>query len=86
MDNLRVKFTNNSKNANQFFWNFGNGQTSTAKEPTVIFTKGIWNITLIAIDTVCDIMDSTTIQITHNQGIFPEAQFEVRLFHLRPLL
>ena len=73
-DNLRVKFTNNSKNANQFFWNFGNGQTSTAKEPTVIFTKGIWNITLIAIDTVCDIMDSTTIQITHNQGIFPTAQ------------
>ena len=79
-DNLRVKFTNNSKNANQFFWNFGNGQTSTAKEPTVIFTKGIWNITLIAIDTVCDIMDSTTIQISHNQGIFPTADFEVDYF------
>jgi gliding motility-associated-like protein len=79
-DNLRVKFTNNSKNANQYFWNFGNGQTSTAKEPTVIFTKGIWNIKLIAIDTVCDIMDSTTIQITHNQGIFPEAQFSTEYF------
>ena len=79
-DNLRVTFTNNSKNANQFFWDFGNGQTSTAKEPTVIFNKGIWNIKLIAIDTVCDIMDSTTIQITHNQGIFPVAKFSAEFF------
>ncbi len=79
-DNLRVKFTNNSKNANQYFWNFGNGQTSTAKEPTVIFTKGVWDIKLIAIDTVCDILDSTTLQITHNQGIFPEAKFSTEYF------
>ncbi len=79
-DNLRVKFTNNSKNANQYFWNFGNGQTSTAKEPTVIFTKGVWDIKLIAIDTVRDIMDSTTIQITHNQGIFPEPKFSTEYF------
>ncbi|MEJ6737835.1 MAG: gliding motility-associated C-terminal domain-containing protein [Cryomorphaceae bacterium] len=79
-DNLRVTFSNNSKNANLYFWDFGNGQTSNAKDPTIIFSKGVWTIKLVAIDTVCDISDSTTLQITHDQGLFPTADFTVDYF------
>ena len=79
-ENLLVKFTNNSLNANKYFWNFGNGQTSTSKEPTILFTKGIWDIKLVAIDTVCDIKDSTTFQIIHEQGKEPEAHFSLDYF------
>ena len=79
-DNLRVSFTNNSLNANQFFWNFGNGQTSTGKEPTVIFTKGTYTIKLVATDTVCDISDSTSLTINHDQGLFPTADYSTEYF------
>ncbi len=79
-ENLLVKFTNNSKNANQYFWNFGNGQTSTSIEPTILFSKGIWDIKLVAIDTICDIKDSTTFQIIHEQGKEPEAHFSLDYF------
>jgi gliding motility-associated-like protein len=79
-DNLRVSFTNNSLNANQFFWDFGNGQTSTGKEPTVIFTKGTYTIKLVATDTVCDISDSTSLTINHDQGLFPTADYSTEYF------
>jgi gliding motility-associated-like protein len=79
-DNLRVSFTNNSLNANQFFWDFGNGQTSSGKEPTVIFTKGTYTIKLIATDTVCDISDSTSLTINHDQGLFPTADYSTEYF------
>ena len=75
-ENLVVKFTNGSANANQFFWDFGNGQTSNLFEPSVTFTKGTYRIRLTAIDTICDIEDTTSLVITHDQGIFPEASFE----------
>ena len=79
-ENLVVKFTNGSANANQFFWDFGNGQTSNLIEPTVTFTKGTYRIRLTAIDTICDIEDTTSLVITHNKGIFPEASFETEYF------
>ena len=79
-ENLVVKFTNGSANANQFFWDFGNGQTSTLFQPTVTFTKGTYRIRLTAIDTICDIEDTTSLVITHDKGIFPEASFETEYF------
>lgn len=79
-DNLVVKFTNGSANANQYFWDFGNGQTSTLYQPTVTFTKGTYRIRLTAIDTICDIEDTTSLVITHDKGIFPEASFETEYF------
>ena len=79
-DNLVVKFTNGSANANQYFWDFGNGQTSTLFEPTVTFTKGTYRIRLTAIDTICDIEDTASLVITHDKGIFPEASFETQYF------
>jgi len=75
-EDLIVKFTNGSANANKFIWDFGNGQTSSDFQPTVRFTKGTYRIRLTAIDTICDIQDTTSLVITHDQGIFPEASFE----------
>ncbi len=42
-----VTFTNSSTNASTYYWDFGDGQTSTLQSPTHIFTKGgIFNATL----------------------------------------
>lgn len=42
-----VSFTNSSTNASTYYWDFGDGQTSTLQSPTHIYTKGgIFNATL----------------------------------------
>ena len=74
-EDLIVTFTNNSINANKYFWDFGNGQTSSAFEPTVRLKFGTWKIVLTAIDTVCDILDTSSITIVHDQGVYPIASF-----------
>jgi PKD repeat protein len=52
---LTVNFTNNSVNATQFFWDFGDGGTSALTNPTHTFTDtGTFLIMLIASDpTAC---------------------------------
>lgn len=36
-----------------YYWNFGNGQTSTLAHPTVVYSQpGVYNVSLIVIDTV----------------------------------
>lgn len=46
---LTVQFSNNSQNAINYLWDFGNGDTSTAPNPSVIFyNAGSYTITLIA--------------------------------------
>ncbi|TNE28895.1 MAG: PKD domain-containing protein [Bacteroidetes bacterium] len=75
---LEVQFTNGSRNANVYEWDFGNGQTSTAREPNVSYTNfGTYNVRLIAIDTICDISDTAYLSISHTQGIDPLADFDV---------
>ena len=77
-DKLQVTMTNNSLNANQFFWDFGNGKTSSLPEPTVVYDSlGTYTVTLIATDTLCDISDTNTIVITHDKGEEPVAEFAV---------
>lgn len=77
-DKLQVTMTNNSLNANDFLWDFGNGQTSSLSEPTVVYDSlGTYTITLIARDTLCDISDTSTIVINHDQGEKPIADFVV---------
>ncbi|MCF8213064.1 MAG: gliding motility-associated C-terminal domain-containing protein, partial [Cryomorphaceae bacterium] len=75
-EELVVRFTNGSLNANRFFWDFGNGQTSTLFEPSVRFSRGTYRIRLTAYDTICDIEDTASIVIVHDKGIFPEASFD----------
>jgi len=42
-----ISFTNNSILATSYSWDFGNGETSTEKNPDVVFTEpGIYNISL----------------------------------------
>lgn len=77
-DRLDVTIDNNSINADIFYWDFGNGDTSSLEEPTVSYADtGTYTITLVATDTVCDISDTTQITIVHDQGEFPEADFNV---------
>lgn len=65
---ILVKFGNNSKNADSYFWDFGNGQTSTDFEPTVVYNVlGQYTITLIAFDTVCDISDTAYFVFDNDQ-------------------
>lgn len=46
-----VKFTNMSKNATEFVWSFGDGETSTDANPTHIFkTNGEYTVTLSVIN------------------------------------
>jgi PKD repeat protein len=46
---LSVSITNTSLNATHFEWDFGNGSTSLAAQPSIMYSlKGIYDITLIA--------------------------------------
>ncbi len=77
-NNLEVTFTNNSLNANQFSWDFGNGLTSTQSTPSTVYsTFGSYTVTLVATDTVCDISDTNTVEINHQKGVEPKAAFEI---------
>jgi gliding motility-associated-like protein len=76
---LFVNFTNNSINSNAYRWDFGNGTTSTDREPRGTFENfGSYSVKLVATDTVCDISDSLVLTtITHDQGVTPKANFNV---------
>lgn len=48
-DGLEVSFKNQSTNAQTYLWNFGNGKTSTLKEPTITYdAAGTYAVTLTA--------------------------------------
>lgn len=59
-------FNNTSLAGQQFFWNFGDGTTSTVTSPTHLYpTPGTYTVTLIAVDNAtCNIRDTTTQVIT----------------------
>jgi Zn-dependent metalloprotease len=49
-----VNFTNMSTNSNQFFWDFGDGTTSTAMSPSHVYTAyGNYDVSLIAYGGSC---------------------------------
>lgn len=46
---LNVQFTNTSSGALNYFWNFGNGSTSSLQNPSAIYTTpGVYNISMIS--------------------------------------
>lgn len=63
-----------------FFWNFGNGTTSTEYEPTVTYTEpGVYDVSLIASDSLsCNIADTMDFQviISTPQEFFPSFDFD----------
>ncbi len=60
--NDTIHFTNSSQLATNYNWNFGDGSSSTAFEPTHVYTNsGLYNVTLVASHpTSCNLADSIT--------------------------
>ena len=71
---LTLRLSNSSVNANAYFWDFDQGDTSNLDEPVVTFPNlGTYEVMLVAIDTVCDSYDTTYITIEHDTANFPTA-------------
>lgn len=69
---LNVSFTNNSVNASDYFWDFGDGFTSTETTPTHVFTDtGTFQVMLIATDpTACVPVDTAyTTVVVYNTTV-----------------
>lgn len=51
---VEVTFTNLSQNGESYFWDFGNGQTSTETNPTIVYGEGgIYTIELTVTNGLC---------------------------------
>jgi gliding motility-associated-like protein len=75
-DGLKVNFQNRSNNATNYQWLFGNGDSSTSFSPSVTYQElGTYPVTLIAFDTICNISDTTKIEIIHDKISQPTASF-----------
>jgi hypothetical protein len=77
---LNLSFTNTSQNANQYFWDFGDGETSTDVNPSHSFLSGnTYSVKLIAYK--CDQSDTITKQIVVTpQQIDTFHSYEIELF------
>ncbi len=63
--NTTVTFTNNSTNANGYYWNFGDGTTSTDENPWHQFTSvGVYEVSLVSINNSCPNDSSNVVSIT----------------------
>ena len=73
---LTLRLSNNSVNANAYFWDFDQGDTSILKEPVVTFPNlGTYEVMLVAIDTICDTYDTAYVNIVHDTANFPTADW-----------
>ncbi|MCH8545445.1 MAG: gliding motility-associated C-terminal domain-containing protein [Cryomorphaceae bacterium] len=80
-DGFLISFSNASNNANAYFWDFGDGQTSTDSTPTVLLVgPNTYNVMLVAIDTNCFLYDTVYIQVEVESFIDPVAALEVDYF------
>lgn len=60
-----AQFDNTSSGGLQFFWDFGDGTTSTDRNPVHTFAAGTWTITLTAVDSgSCNVTNSKQFTIT----------------------
>ncbi len=77
-----VNFTNNSNNAQSYFWDFDDGgATSTLFQPSHTFNNpGTYTVMLIAVDsTTCNISDTTYLTINVGAGANVVADFDYQL-------
>jgi len=67
-DSLAVLFTNSSTNAGGYYWDFGNGDTSTQSAPQIAyFTTDTFTVMLVALDTsICHRHDTAFATIISN--------------------
>lgn len=63
---FQARFNNTSIGGVSFFWDFGNGNTSTEASPTVLFPQpGVYRVKMVATDpSTCNLRDSTFFTIT----------------------
>lgn len=61
-----AQFTNNSIGGTDYFWDFGDGDTSTAEEPSHVYDEeGVFTVTMILTDSsACINADTATIVVT----------------------
>ncbi|NPA34009.1 MAG: PKD domain-containing protein [Chlorobi bacterium] len=76
-----INFTNLSQNADSFIWDLGDGNTSTATNPTHVYTSpGTYTVQLIAINTVFNVRDTAvkTDYITIYDSVKADFSFTVQ--------
>lgn len=74
-DALQVHFSNKSRNATHFLWRFGNGDSSSQVNPSVIYSQlGTYPVSLIAYDSICGVADTTHLTIDHTNSNGPKAE------------
>lgn len=74
-DGLQVRFSNQSRNATHFLWQFGNGDTSTQRNPSIIYNQlGTYPVSLIAYDSICGVADTSELTIEHSNSKTPQAK------------
>lgn len=70
-ENPVVTFINTTQNGTSYFWDFGNGETSTAlNPPSQTYTTGTYTIKLVAENNICNDKDSVTQQIVIDPDVF----------------
>ncbi|MEL6131826.1 MAG: PKD domain-containing protein [Bacteroidota bacterium] len=75
-----VSFFNQSGNADQFQWSFGDGTTSTQETPSHTYAAaGIFPVQLTACNSICNPLacDTFTLPVTVINPFIPNADFEV---------
>ncbi|WP_338793085.1 PKD domain-containing protein [Bernardetia sp. MNP-M8] len=66
-----VSIINTTQNATSYFWDFGNGQTSTAQNPpTQSYSSGTYTIKLIATNSLCNAKDTVERQFVIDTDTF----------------
>ncbi len=77
VNGLTASFTNTSTNADGYTWDFGDGNSSTAFEPSHTFSgPGIYDVTLSAASSTCGDTASFTTQVEITVAQAPQAAFQ----------
>ena len=78
-NDLKVSFTNLSTNASSYEWDFGNGKTSTEKDPTITYAKeGAYHVQLKAIQGSRSHITEQEVKVSYNK---PTAYFTYKIEH-----
>ncbi|WP_367388887.1 PKD domain-containing protein [Lewinella sp. LCG006] len=64
-NDLTISLQNNSLNASSYFWNFGDGNTSTLENPVHTYASaGVYEVSLNASNDYCGVANAQTINVT----------------------
>lgn len=75
LPNATISFTNTSTDATSYYWDFGDGNTSTSSNPSNTYTAtGTYTVMLVAMNNTCS-NDTTYFTINIQQAGSPVAQF-----------